>query len=263
MQIREPNEEESSTQPLLQEVGRTYDAASSLSLEIEVSPIVTPLSYAHLKKASKTWADAFASDPVLRYIDNNRKQSPEVKDATQFIMFFVMAYWKKRKVALTVDAGASFVFCTPPKFHEGLLDRGIYWIAELIGKIFLALTPKEERKRAAEVENRVGLAVNRSLGDRVNKMLYIDALATEPGSQGWGYGGALLDAVGALGDVTDQAIWLKSTNEKNTGFYLAHGYTVVAEATVGNDNPDWNGAPVIIKIMVREPRQRRQTVIAA
>jgi GNAT superfamily N-acetyltransferase len=158
-------------------------------------------------------------------------------------------------------------------------------------------------QRAAEVEAKVTAAVSRSLGDRVGRMLYIDTLATEPASQGWGYAGALLDSVGALvcppshlsktcsqlhctasriydvglkqGDITDQAIWLKSTNEKNTGFYMSHGYTVVAEAVVGDDNPDWHGEPVVIKIvsksyllnvieltstqMVREPRQRHST----
>ncbi|KAF5364345.1 hypothetical protein D9756_000401 [Leucocoprinus leucothites] len=249
MQLPEASEQDSSMQPLLQEAARSYQAVSSPCPEIEVSPIVTPLAYTHLKKASKTWAEAFEADPVLRYIDNNRKQTPEVKDATQFIMFCVMLYWKSRKVALTVDEGSSFIFCTPPNFHEGLFERSIYWIAEMIGKIFAILTPRDERKRSAEVETKVRLAVARSLGDRVNRMLYIDALATEPKSQGWGYGGALLDSVGALGDVTNQAIWLKSTNEKNTGFYMSHGYVVVAEAIVGDDNPEWNGTPVVIKIV--------------
>jgi hypothetical protein len=49
--------------------------------------------------------------------------------------------------------------------------------------------------------------------------------------------------------MTHQAIWLRSTSEKNTGFYLSHGYTVAAEAVVGDDNPNWHDVPVVIKIV--------------
>ncbi|KXN89609.1 2-amino-3-carboxymuconate-6-semialdehyde decarboxylase [Leucoagaricus sp. SymC.cos] len=195
--------------------------------------------------------------------DQNRTQTPAVKDAIQFIMFWVMAYWKRRKIALTVDAGASIIFCTAPGFQEGVLDCCIRWVAEIIGRIFTALSSGVEKKRSAEVEAKIRFAVYRSLGDRVGKMLYIDTLATEPASQGWGYGGALLDSIGALGDMTNQATWLKCTNEKNTGFYISHGYTVVDEAVVGDDNPDWHGAPVVIKIMVREPRPQHTAQMAA
>jgi hypothetical protein len=104
---------------------------------------------------------------------------------------------------------------TAPQYHGGSLDRCTYWVAEIIGKIFVALTPNDERQvcscclssnlrrsqmiqRAKEVEIKVKNAVSRSLGDRINNMLYIDALATEPASQGWGYGSALLDSIGAL-----------------------------------------------------------------
>jgi len=257
MQLREHGE--ASTEALLQETDqRSYQAVASSPLpEIEVSPIVTPLRDRHLKKASKSWVDALEKDPVLRYIDNNRKQTPDVKDATQIIMFCVMAYWRRRKIALTVDAGASIIFCTAPKSPRSLFDRCTDWVVALVGKIFVLLTPREERKRAAEVQAKVKTAVSRSLGDRVEKMLYIDTLATEPASQGWGYGGALLDSIGALADVTNQAVWLQSTNERNTNFYISHGYRIVDEAVVGDNNPNWHGAPVIIKIMAREPRPQR------
>jgi hypothetical protein len=73
--------------------------------------------------------------------------------------------------------------------------------------------------------------------------------------------------------MTDRAIWLQSTDEKNTSFYLFHGYKVVDTVLIGNDNPDWHNAPVVIKIvriafhvnpqpcllnslqMIREPRR--------
>ncbi|KAF9453049.1 hypothetical protein P691DRAFT_782419 [Macrolepiota fuliginosa MF-IS2] len=231
MQLREPCA--ASTEALLRETDqRSYQAISSSPLpEIEVSPIVTPLQDRHIKKASKSWVDAFEKDP-------NRKQTPDVKDATQIIMFCVMVYWRRRKIALTVDAGASIIFCTAPKSPRSLFDRCADW-------------------RAAEVQAKVKTAVSRSLGNRVEKMLYIDTLATEPTSQGWGYGGALLDSVGALADVTNQAVWLQSTNERNASFYLSHGYSTIDEAVIGDDNPNWHGAPVIIKIMVREPRPQR------
>jgi hypothetical protein len=49
--------------------------------------------------------------------------------------------------------------------------------------------------------------------------------------------------------MTDRAIWLKSTNEKNTSFYLFHGYKVVDTVVIGNDNPDWHNAPVVLNIV--------------
>ncbi|XP_006460323.1 hypothetical protein AGABI2DRAFT_220269 [Agaricus bisporus var. bisporus H97] len=230
------------------------DSTTDPDVEYLISPIVTPLRYAHLKKASLTWVDAFEKDPVLRYIDNNRKQKTKVKETTQIVMFCVLAYWKRRKVALTVDAGASVIFCTVPDNPGAPIDHCIDWVAKCIGKIFQLLTRDEEKKRAAEFETKMKNAISRSLGDQVKQMLYIDTLATEPASQGWGYGGALLESVGALGDMTNRAIWLKSTNEKNTSFYSFHGYKVVDAVVLGDDNPDWHNAPVVVKIMVREPR---------
>jgi len=230
-------------------------SSTSIGPELEVSPIVVPLRDEHLKKASKSWVDAFEKDPVHRYIDNNRKQTHEVKVITQIIMFCMMAYWKRRKIALTVDGGAATIFCTAPQAPRGPSERCIDWMAQIIRRIFNFLTEKEEKRRAAEVKAKIQIAVSRSLGDRVKNMLYVDSLATEPASQGWGYGGALLESVGVLGDVTNQAIWLCSSNEKNTGFYMSHGYSVIDEAIVGDNNPTWNGPPVPIKIMVREPHQ--------
>lgn len=49
--------------------------------------------------------------------------------------------------------------------------------------------------------------------------------------------------------MTNRAIWLKSTNEKNTSFYSFHGYKVVDAVVLGDDNPDWHNAPVVVKIV--------------
>lgn len=38
-------------------------------------------------------------------------------------------------------------------------------------------------------------AVSRTIGDQADKMWYIDSLATDPRSQGQGFGGALLDSI--------------------------------------------------------------------
>lgn len=53
-------------------------------------------------------------------------------------------------------------------------------------------------QRTEEAQGKVHEAVSKSLGGRVDQMLYLDTLATEPASQGRGYGGALLDAITTL-----------------------------------------------------------------
>lgn len=41
-------------------------------------------------------------------------------------------------------------------------------------------------------------AVSRTIGDRADKMWYIDSLATDPENQGQGFGGALLESIAAF-----------------------------------------------------------------
>ena len=52
------------------------------------------------------------------------------------------------------------------------------------------------------MEEKTRKALDRVLGDRAKDMLTVMILATEPASQNRGYGGALLDAVTSLVDVS-------------------------------------------------------------
>ena len=77
-------------------------------------------------------------------------------------------------------------------------------------------------------------------------MIYVNLLATTPSAQGHGYGGALLDAVCAMGDAQEREVCLNSSNYANTGFYESHGFTVVGQIELGRDNPTWKKDPIII-----------------
>lgn len=112
-------------------------------------------------------------------------------------------------------------------------------------------------------------AVSRTIGDQADKMWYIDSLATDPGSQGQGFGGALLDSIATFvrhklvlrdtqnltttlqADILSDTTWLQSSNIDNTGFYNSHGYFTVAEIVLGEDNPTWDGKPVVVSIVRR------------
>jgi len=55
-----------------------------------------------------------------------------------------------------------------------------------------------------------------------------------------------------LGDAQGRATFLWSSNIKNTGFYEAQGYKVVAAVLLGDTNPRWKKPPVRVNLMLRE-----------
>jgi hypothetical protein len=46
-----------------------------------------------------------------------------------------------------------------------------------------------------------------------------------------------------------EACWLGSSNIANEPFYNSHGFYTVGEAIIGNDDPNWHEAPVIVQIV--------------
>jgi hypothetical protein len=46
-----------------------------------------------------------------------------------------------------------------------------------------------------------------------------------------------------------QTTWLQSSNIANTEFYNSHGFFTIAEVVVGENNPTWDGEPVVVSIV--------------
>ncbi|KAF9461714.1 hypothetical protein BDZ94DRAFT_1263159 [Collybia nuda] len=225
------------------------------------SPIeVQQLRYRHIFKAAKTLMEANVDDPLNLYLRNNRRRTPVEQVVGRIRTAAVVAFWIRTKVALTVQGGTSTLIATPPHRRPGGRENPLTRLAKRIAKAQNRVTRRvthkdpEETRRMEEFNRLMDEAVSRTIGDSVKKMWYIDGLATDPNSQGQGFGGALLDSIATFADILSETTWLQSSNIDNTGFYNSHGYFTVAEIILGENNPTWHGKPVVVSVMVREPR---------
>ncbi|KAF9482926.1 hypothetical protein BDN70DRAFT_874339 [Pholiota conissans] len=80
-------------------------------------------------------------------------------------------------------------------------------------------------------------------------MIHVGLLATEPASQGKGYGGALLEVINDFADERSKAMWLLSSNILNEPFYNSHGFETVGTFYVGEGNPEWTKKPIPVQIV--------------
>ncbi|RDB26987.1 hypothetical protein Hypma_005108 [Hypsizygus marmoreus] len=218
---------------------------------------VTPLRYRNVFNAARTFAKTGAPDPVVRYIRNNRNPTrPEqMSERLRIAAYLVLCI--RTKIMLTVDKGIANVVGAPPQEitrRRDVITKIVQWITQVL-RCHRDLTIKpEERERRKELEDKMSEAVKRTFGDRVDTMWYVESLCTDPEHQGRGYGGALLDSVTTLADWASQTTWLQSSNINNTAFYNMHGFVTVETVVLGDQNPTWNEAPVVVSIMVREPK---------
>jgi len=241
----------------------TDQATKVVGLYNHVEPvIVTQLKYSHVPKAAQTWVDAFADDPIRRYIgetpDYKGDKSPYYNAIQNIIHRAMVALWIRTKIAKTVDQGASLITATyAENSHEGRhrspSDRFFDFVATaFVQGLEKCQTPKQ-RERYEEDKRKSKAVVQNTIGDNVKDMMYVNGICTSPASQGRGYGGAVLDSVTAIADAQRRAIWLISSNINNTGFYNSHGFITVGTYVLGDKNSEWHDAPVLVSIMVRKP----------
>ncbi|KAF9006553.1 hypothetical protein BDQ17DRAFT_1351943 [Cyathus striatus] len=214
--------------------------------------LVQPLKRSEISKAATTWHDAFVEDPLFSYIQAGKKPSHASNLWRKTIYKSLLRTWRRNRVTLTVNAGASLAVFTPAfmnRDHKLPTERLLYTFVAIIKRLS---DNKEQRKREKEYEIKRDEVFSRVIGDRDKEMAVLDLLCTELASQGHGYGGALVDAINLLADLRAKDTWLISSNILNTAFYESHGFKGVADIVLGDDNPVWHEAPVIVKLMVRE-----------
>lgn len=227
--------------------------------------IVTCGVTGRVASAARTFVVSGVADPFVRYVRNEREPTfiERVSERLRIMLYLLICI--RTKVTLTVNAGIANVVGVPPKNPSDKKDLVTRFAEFLTGILRWSrdrmMTDAEERKRRKEFEEKITEAMKRSIGDRVDKMWYIEGLCTDPLSQGQGYGGALLDAVTTLADRAGQATWLQSSNVANKKFYNEHGFEVVETVVVGDQNPTWHGQPVPISLMVREPRYSVESLV--
>ncbi|EMD40901.1 hypothetical protein CERSUDRAFT_121532 [Gelatoporia subvermispora B] len=215
-----------------------------------------PLKYKDVPKAVESARDAFENDPFFHYLSdtpdrNKARFEKQRKDISTILTLY--AFIRSRH-ALTVNSGEAMAFYrlapndTPV---SSPLNRMLDAIAKRTQKALGIFQSPEQRKRNAEAIAKRDAILKKLFGDEISDMAELAGLATAPAAQGRGYGTALVREVTTIADAYGRSTWLVSSNVNNTGFYESVGFRVVGEFALGENNPTWGKAPVIIRIMVR------------
>ncbi|EAU84636.1 hypothetical protein CC1G_00155 [Coprinopsis cinerea okayama7 len=234
--------------------GNTQFWSSLLELDDELE--VTLLQDKEVWKAATTWTNAFVNDPLIRYLRDNKPLTPREAKAQKVFMSGLLLGWIRRKIAITINGGASLVVATPAPSSTGPggpKDKFLDWLLNVTLKFSERISPRERRRRQREVRDKLRPIIDEKIAPRQNDMIHVTLVCTEPESQGRGYASALLDTITRLADILGVACWLESSNIANEPFYNSHGFKSVGNAVVGDQNPDWGEKPVIVQIMIREP----------
>ncbi|TBU27718.1 hypothetical protein BD311DRAFT_778781 [Dichomitus squalens] len=186
------------------------------------------------------------SDSLTRYLRAGDFSSAfyDLRDCIAGILRHIEAIRLGR--ALTVDHGDAVCTFRLPEDKDSKLHL---YLMGLLRKI----QTKEFTKRQTEVRGAIGTLFRENLGDREAEPIDIVLLGTSPEKQGHGYGKALVKAVTDIGDAKGLAVTVVTTDAYK--FYEAVGFKLVAETIVGVDNPSWDGAPIHVRLLLREPHR--------
>ncbi|KAF9057978.1 hypothetical protein BJ165DRAFT_1521310 [Panaeolus papilionaceus] len=212
-------------------------------------PVPVPLQRRDVRKAAQTYCDAFRDDPLINYLNTDKPPNERV---LKFVFRMMLRVHRHSHIVSTIDHGVAISSAKPVNFKPRPADRILGIVLNLLRKIHRT---KEQARRIKEYDTKMKKALEETpeLGENIKEMLLVELLATSPESQGRGYGSALLRAITLMTDVLRQKSWLTSSNVKNTGFYNSHGFITVKEIILGDDNPNWEGPPVVVNLMVRKP----------
>lgn len=219
-----------------------------LSSDIRVTGAdVRPLKYYEIPIAVKNIEDAFATDPIVSYVQGPLPTWRKLLHCVEIALQLVADI--RVRSALTVhggDAVASIQFPgSEDKLHKFLFA---FW-----RRVNMGCATAEQNKRKKELGDKWMKAQKEAFGDRSEEMMHLYILATAPKKQGNGYGTALATSVTTKADSIGCATALLSSNVLNTEFYQSCGFSTVVEFTLGENNPAWKKSPVIARLMVREP----------
>lgn len=240
----------------------TMHAASDLGA-LGVHP--RPLGYLDVPKAVLTGDAAFKNDPHRRYtFETPDAQTRPWRRITMKILIFMVnirliSEAIHRGTAWTVNHGDAMMIYSMPASSiaksrlSKFIDILFHIIDTLLKAMFRIIASPEQKYRVHEGDEKTQRAVKLALGDRVEDMFQVQLVATAPDKQGYGYGSSLVQVVTSKADEECRSTWLTSSNFANTRFYESLGFASVGEISLGHDNPTWNGPPVIVLVMVREP----------
>ncbi|KAF7970380.1 hypothetical protein HWV62_24237 [Athelia sp. TMB] len=226
------------------------------------SVVVTHLTYNQIPKAVRSFKQAFLGNPQLHYLndtpDKPEGRWPDIVENIAMYMGTTLFIFRGKNIVNAVDKGSSCIYTTlapnSPKGKQKLSERVLEYVFKRITGILstnsLSLQQAERRK---EFHSKLDLLLKTALGARQQEMLYVDLLFTAPEAQGRGYASALVRSILAIADSEQRGTWLISGDPANISFYNYHGFETVGEIALGDTNPDWHEAPVVITLLVVLP----------
>ncbi|KAI0063143.1 hypothetical protein BV25DRAFT_1915467 [Artomyces pyxidatus] len=155
-------------------------------------------------------------------------------------------------LALTVNAGSAVVLYLPDRY---IPPRWWRPFEDVMTKLAVRSMSPQQARRSEELVRKSADAVHAALGNEADQYFYIEGLFTDPEYQGQGFGSALVNAVLDTADKAGRPTYL-SAIEQNVPFYASFGFEVAARYTLGEEDPDWDLEPVLLRVMIR---QRRST----
>ncbi|KAI0811106.1 acyl-CoA N-acyltransferase [Irpex lacteus] len=222
-------------------------------------PAIRRLRLIDIPKATRMHEAAMQHDPVMHYFRDTSDAKAEHWQKKWRLDIAIVLYKSVRRGQTWVigDSLATLTYELPGE-TEDAIDRLISRLMKLFSRwITPRILSEQQRRRGAEWGAKFKKTVEEVLGDRKESMWYLAEVATHPDHQGHGYGSALIRQFTDQADAHGCASWLMSSNVNNTGFYNSLGFVTEADILMGDDDPDWHTKPVVIKLMVREPSEKR------
>ncbi|KZV65657.1 hypothetical protein PENSPDRAFT_756281 [Peniophora sp. CONT] len=210
-----------------------------------------------------THGRAFADDPMFGYIFSEDSHAGAARSMLLALcqrLFFIAitAYFIFNRVNYQIDGGAAYITWNPRFETTPPPDRVYTLIMGFLQRSKALLCTPEQKRRDAEYGIKLGQARTSVLGENPHEFICLNVLAADPAVHGRGYGRSLMELLCATADDQDCKVWLTSTNSKNTRFYEASGFVTMRDITLGEATPTWEGEPVTIKFMIREPRSHKE-----
>ncbi|KAI0811107.1 hypothetical protein BC629DRAFT_1030619 [Irpex lacteus] len=225
-----------------------------MGLEKHNIPVVRKLRLIDIPKAVYMQEAALQNDPAFYYFrdTSDAKGDNWQKKWCLDLAIQLCKSVRRGQTWMVGDVLASITYELPQQ-TEDALDKLITRLMKLFdSKMTPKLYSKQQKRRSAEWQLKFRKAIDETVGGRKDPMWFLSELATHPDHQGHGYGSALVKMFTDQADAHGQSSWLMSSNINNTGFYNSLGFMAAADVLLGDNDPDWNAPPVVIKIMIRE-----------
>ncbi|KAI0447590.1 hypothetical protein F4803DRAFT_269806 [Xylaria telfairii] len=247
---------------------------------------VRVIGISECKEAALSLAQAFATDELAQYILDAEEGGDESKWRLHVDIFnYIVAAHCYKGVVTTIgpDYEAVALWMPPGKDSDDWLTilRSGMW------RLYYQLSAEGRRRYYNELLPVLHQTKDEVMGDRDDNYYYLVYLGTKPSGQRRGYARKLIDHMAAKADAEGRAMYLESSSLKNNGYYKKFGFeikrdvylgaevaaaaaaaassaavtTTTITTTTSNSSDDNNSdsgsaahAPVLLTIMVREPR---------